>query len=61
MSDVQADQWRKSSYSHVREDCVALNGRLDSVRDTKNGDVLRLSRFSVSALLTAARNGMLDR
>lgn len=45
------DNWRKSSRSQNTTDCVELNGRLDAVRDSKNGDALRLDRFAVAGLL----------
>lgn len=48
--------WRKSSYSNAHAaECVELLGTLNAVRDSKNGDVLRLSCRSVAALLTAAK------
>lgn len=49
------DYWRKASYSSSGQDCVELNGSLTAVRDSKNGDVLRLDRLSVATLLDAAR------
>lgn len=48
--------WRRSSYSNGSGgNCVELAGTLDAVRDSKNGDVLRLSYKSVAALLTSAK------
>lgn len=52
MSDVR---WRKSSYSGNQGDCVELPATLDAIRDSKNGDVLRLSRGQVTALLVIAK------
>lgn len=46
-------EWRKSSYSGQNGACVALNGSLDGLRDTKNGATLHLSRPAVTALLQA--------
>ena len=48
-------RWRKSSFSHEESACVALNGNLDSVRDTKNGIALALTRLAVTALISAAK------
>ncbi|MGH3627610.1 MAG: DUF397 domain-containing protein [Sciscionella sp.] len=48
-------RWRKSSYSGQESACVELPGSLDAIRDSKNGDVLRLSRLQVTALLAIAK------
>lgn len=48
-------RWRKSSFSHEESACVALNGNLDSVQDTKNGATLMLGRWAVMALISAAK------
>lgn len=49
------DTWRKSSASANTADCVELNGRLDAVRDSKNGATLRVNPHAVAGLLAAAR------
>lgn len=51
------DHWRTSSHSEQNGTCVALNGTLDAVRDTKNGDVLRLPGPAAAALVAAAVTG----
>ena len=51
----QTDAWKKSSFSQPDSNCVELNARLDSVRDSKCGDVLRLDKRMVAALVAAAR------
>ena len=48
-------RWRKSSFSQSESACVALNGNLDSVRDTKNGTTLTLTRPAVTALISTAK------
>ena len=50
-----SEQWRKSSRSHSQEACVALNGLLDSVRDTKNGATLTVHPAAITALIRTAR------
>jgi hypothetical protein len=50
-----ADKWRKSSASTNTADCVELNGRLDAVRDSKNGATLRVDARAMAALLATAR------
>jgi len=52
---MSEQRWRKSSRSQNEEACVALNARLDSIRDTKNGATLTLTRHAVTALITTAR------
>lgn len=51
----ERDGWRTSSYTGQEGSCVALNGDLDAVRDTKNGAVLPLTRRSIAELLAAVR------
>jgi hypothetical protein len=48
---TQQDLWRKASYSASGSQCVELNRTLDAVRDSKNGDTLRLDPRAVSSLL----------
>jgi hypothetical protein len=50
-----SDSWRKSSASANTADCVELNGRLDAVRDSKNGATLRVDARAMAALLATAR------
>lgn len=48
-------RWRKSSFSQSESACVALNGNLDSVRDTKNDAILALTRPAVTGLISTAK------
>ena len=48
--------WRKSSYSGGEGgNCVELSNTLDTIRDSKNGAVLPVTRRAVTGLLTAAK------
>jgi hypothetical protein len=52
-------RWRKSSRSGPESDCVEVGNTLAMVRDSKNpGPVLPVN---VRALLTAVKDGHLDR
>lgn len=53
---AESRSWHKSSYSNGSGGaCVELPERLDAVRDSKNRNVLWLSRYSVAALVTAIK------
>lgn len=47
--------WRKSSYSNENVNCVELNQANDMIRDSKNEQVLPLTRRAVAALVRAVR------
>jgi hypothetical protein len=49
------ESWRKASYSSSNQDCVELNGTLTAVRDSKNGDLLRLNVGAVGGLLAEVK------
>lgn len=52
---MSEQRWRKSSRSRTEGACVALNGNLDSVRDTKNSTTLTLTPPAIAALVVTAR------
>ena len=52
---THSPKWRKSSRSNPDTACVELAHTLDAVRDSKNGEVLVLSRRAVADLLAAVK------
>jgi len=47
--------WRKASYSETNQNCVELPNTLDAIRDSKTGQILPLTRLSVTHLLTTVK------
>jgi hypothetical protein len=52
---TQEDLWRKASYSSSGSQCVEVNRTLDALRDSKNGETLRLNPAAVVGLLHEVR------
>lgn len=49
--------WRKSSYSGAQSNCVELSSGNDAIRDSKNGEVLRLTPATITMLVAWCRTG----
>ena len=50
-----AGEWRKSSYSGTNGDCVEFHRAGDAIRDSKNHQVLPLTRSAVVALVRVVK------
>jgi Domain of unknown function (DUF397) len=52
-------RWRKSSYTGQESNCVELAHTNDMIRDSKNREVLPLTRQAVAGLVRAVKSDKL--